>query len=656
MLLTLFSWSFIGFVLFSLGWGVCLAVEKIGRMPPVRDLDSLLIAGMVAATVHAEIFSLFSKIGCMAVCLLCVLVAVIWFFDHRAMERYWHEWWSRHCKRKWWFWVIIAIFTLFSAFLASETPSGYDSYNYHIPTIRWLEEYGIVKGLGNLHTRFAYNSAFLPLQALFSFAWLLGRSLHGMNAFLWCFVMVSGFGGLSPLRKGIGTSDMLRLLWMVLALGSVHWGGEPAITNSNMTLGAPHTDFMPLALTGWMFVKWCELCEGGRASPAHFGLLALVGVFAVTVKLSAAALVCFGVWALTMLFLSRSWRAIMVLFAGGGIVLAPFVARNILLSGYLVYPAIPLQCSAMDWKVPDITAQSDSLVIRYFARHHGGLDSWPVMQQDAFSHWFPEWFVHLSRIQQLGTVGSALLYGMGLLIWLGRLNKKRIGLFRQQGVLPVVSGIGFLYFILVAPTARFGAWWMYVGPAWGVGFCMERGLAHVRTRRTALWGTLAVRLLFGAIVAVCIGRAIHVPQMVWRMKTAGKWMPNDYWEEPIKRAWMEIGKTNFFYAWDRAGNVQQEAMDGYYGLNGYAGFPGTETRQTLSQIEMRGQKVKDGFRTIHAEDGIAYDFQGNTLSPEEALAILGIETEAGATGLSGTQDSVSTKKSDRPCKIVYCSE
>jgi hypothetical protein len=44
---------------------------------------------------------------------------------------------------------------------------AYDTDLYHAQTIRWYNEYGTPPGLGNLHTRLAFNSSWLSLAALF---------------------------------------------------------------------------------------------------------------------------------------------------------------------------------------------------------------------------------------------------------------------------------------------------------------------------------------------------------------------------------------------------------------------------------------------------------------------------------------------------------
>ncbi|MBQ2608911.1 MAG: hypothetical protein II586_00960, partial [Butyrivibrio sp.] len=89
----------------------------------------------------------------------------------------------------------------------------YDSDLYHAQAIRWIEEYGVVKGLGNLHVRLAYNSAAFPLSALFSMKFLqLDRSYHVMAGF---FALVLAWECVelkSIIRRGnIIISDFARL-------------------------------------------------------------------------------------------------------------------------------------------------------------------------------------------------------------------------------------------------------------------------------------------------------------------------------------------------------------------------------------------------------------------------------------------------------------
>jgi hypothetical protein len=47
-----------------------------------------------------------------------------------------------------------------------------DNETYYIQTIKWLNEFGFVKGLANLHPFFAQTSGWHILQSAFSFSYL----------------------------------------------------------------------------------------------------------------------------------------------------------------------------------------------------------------------------------------------------------------------------------------------------------------------------------------------------------------------------------------------------------------------------------------------------------------------------------------------------
>lgn len=95
-------------------------------------------------------------------------------------------------------------------------PQHYDTSLYHVQAIRWIEEYGVVPGLGNLHNRFVYNSAFMPLQALFSLEWICGQSLHTVNGYI-CALSVAYAIGTNSLVNGskLKLSDLIKIMILI---------------------------------------------------------------------------------------------------------------------------------------------------------------------------------------------------------------------------------------------------------------------------------------------------------------------------------------------------------------------------------------------------------------------------------------------------------
>lgn len=56
--------------------------------------------------------------------------------------------------------VVIIIVAIPVLILAKQHAFHHNTDLYHVQSIRWIEEYGIAPGLGNLHYHLAYNSAF----------------------------------------------------------------------------------------------------------------------------------------------------------------------------------------------------------------------------------------------------------------------------------------------------------------------------------------------------------------------------------------------------------------------------------------------------------------------------------------------------------------
>ena len=176
--------------------------------------------------------------------------------------------------------MIVAVLCLFFTLVwTTREPWHYDTGLYHAQAIRWIEEYGVVPGLGNLQMRFAYNSAFMSLQALFSLGWLVGQSLHSLNGFF-CFAALTW--ALTTIRvrsteerKAWQTSDWLKtamVIYIVIARNSISSCG---------------TDILSMLLLLYVGAKWCEAAEREEKSLNPWCFCCLLSVYALTVKLSA---------------------------------------------------------------------------------------------------------------------------------------------------------------------------------------------------------------------------------------------------------------------------------------------------------------------------------------------------------------------------------
>src|SRR5271157_4480007 len=100
--------------------------------------------------------------------------------------------------------VIIIIILIETSFYL---PKNYDTALYHAQAIRWIENFPAIPGLGNLHTRFAYNSGWFPLSAFFSMKFFSGISFHCLNGFILAISVLYFSGGISGLIAGKNSSS-----------------------------------------------------------------------------------------------------------------------------------------------------------------------------------------------------------------------------------------------------------------------------------------------------------------------------------------------------------------------------------------------------------------------------------------------------------------
>ena len=323
MFITLLHWLYIFSVCSILGAGLLTLTEHLTgihhRQKQEIPAERLFMAGTIGASLYAQVFSLFSKVGMIAQLLLLALCACIFYFVilHPSKNRsvsdvsyfYWigdilpsqfrqnHFSQGSHDKKKipplWELFLYLCILLLI-CFFSTRGPEHTDTSAYHALSIRFIEEYGVLKGLGNLMGNFAYNSSWLPFAALFSLKFLSPLSLHGVNGLLAAVLSLYAMRNLLRFRKHEGhAADMLRIaiLFYNIVVACV--------------LQSPATDQPAMLFTLYILLRYAEETEASgafskenatfSASKTHtLALHSIAAVFTASIKLSAAplAIIC----------------------------------------------------------------------------------------------------------------------------------------------------------------------------------------------------------------------------------------------------------------------------------------------------------------------------------------------------------------------------
>lgn len=331
--------------------------------------------------------------------------------------------------------------------IATRAPSNPDSGQYHAQAIRWIETYRAVPGLGNLLTRFAFNSSWFVTNAVFSLAFLGGRSFHLVPSVLFLGIIFYSLTGIDQLlKKQLRLSVLFKALLIPLAFNFL-----PAEVSS------PGTD-LPVTLIAWVLIaEWIRLREEKDEDHLVLSTILWVAVvFCVTIKLSAVVLLIGGAIILLTRRITHKRDFLLLNLGLAAAIALPWLIRNVILSGYLVYPFPAIDLFKVDWKIPLVNALSDMNSIQNWAKLPGS--DLAKLENLPFSTWFPEWWADQTLFRRLILLVISAAPAIYLLIALFPWKGKERFMESARVYFPAVVFVyaGFVFWFLTSPAFRFG--------------------------------------------------------------------------------------------------------------------------------------------------------------------------------------------------------
>ena len=539
------SWIIIGFSAFL--WGAVFTGPFLENKKE-QQLALIMFSGLCALTVYSEFFSLFAKVG-LSARILMLLADIAFLFFKRNNIRYILE--SAGKSFSWWKILWAALSCIIVLPLASSYIINSDTYLYHAQCIRWIEEYGVVKGIGNLHSRIAFNSSFLCLQALFSFREIAGQSMHSVNGFVaWLMLTYAGTSVKAWKHKKIYISDGLRLsvLFFLNAVSS--------------EFSSPGTDLMAHCLTFYIFIEWISGLEEESDQTDTQALLSILSVYALTLKLSAALLILFAIIPAIRLIKEKQWSKFFSAIIAGLAILLPFCWRNVIISGYLIYPMEQLDLFSFDWKMPAWICRYERQRTKAWAEGIFGKEdlSAPV------SVWFPFWKNEQRTTLLQILCADAVICLSGMVITLSRVIRKND--WRFFPVCAIMSA-NLLYWFLSAPHIRFGRPALLIPLFFFIGITASR--IHLK------------KLPVISVVLMCLLMCYPVSGLLISARAEERHF--------IRSVDYEIFDMTEYPLGDFIIYIPSEGA-----FNGYYEFPAVLNLDTAEQIELRGTSLADGFR------------------------------------------------------------
>ncbi len=457
-------------------------------------------------------------------------------------------------------WITLAG-TMVVVLFALVPPYNTDSSGYHILAILWNESYKIVPGLANLFPQFGFNSAFMVLSAPFSFSDLAGQAIYPINP-----VLVLSFF-LWMLHKSYLYMDYRKpIIWLMLFI---------LFRQFPINIASPSADALASMLVFYCFFTLLETREKWLRHQ-WIPMLALA-LFAVTVKISTIPLLLLFIIPFTRYKNEKKKiiNAYLMMTAIAVIIFVPWLVRNVMLSGYLVFPVPLTGFLNVDWKVPVDIALQEKLHVSNAPRLVS--DDWEFVNSLPFTQWFPVWLQALwidNKFNALLTYFTFLspLYGVYILAN-NKSSKPYVAAY-------FIATAGLIFWLIGSPDVRFG--YHYMLPILFFPLLLVASKKSLNISGSLLKGFTLVTLLmcgYYAVIAIKMLSPFSPKQYALQPLRSAEYLTNN---ELSSFNFVMLNDTTKLYFHDRS----------HHSLN--APLPSSD--KFRKGISMRGATLQEGFR------------------------------------------------------------
>lgn len=224
---------------------------------------------------------------------------------------------------------------LFTIVLTQSATKPYliDNESYYIQTIKWINEFGYVKGLVNLHLFLGQNSSWHTLQAGFNFPFI-SNFFNDINGFIY---ITLGFLFVEKLSNASHKQHFFIGLTLVFSLFFMQF------------VNTPSPDLIVFLMSPYIVYEY--LVNGKNMSASKFNILFSSVLFLCFVKVTTIvfAIVILMLFIKNFKILKENIMRYIILSV---CVLGLFLLKNSIISGYLLYPTTAIDILHVDWKLP----------------------------------------------------------------------------------------------------------------------------------------------------------------------------------------------------------------------------------------------------------------------------------------------------------------
>lgn len=584
MISVLINWSYVFITAYIIGYFTLSRAYRFYKHERHIGIMSSVMAGLAITTAYAGFFSIFYKVGIVANIVMILFCVLFVWLDRthytdilsdinggKFIGRIFGSGSTRIIK-------VIAFLIFFVAALFFTTEGNFfsDSGYYHEQSIRWIEEFGTVKGSVHILKRLAYNSCYFCQCALYSMRDIFSQSLHCLSGFYG--ILVMGYA-LAGFNKSIKT-NAIRLAPFVYFI----------LLCSEIT--SPASDYPLVFSVFYVVIRWFELRDDNEEHYSPYALLSLFVVFLISIKLTVGCLILIVIKPAIAMIKEKRIKEIITSIMAGIIILLPYFIRNYIICGWLIYPFTKIDIFNPDWKLPMRHVQADADEIKVWGRGMGQIGG---QVTDSIKVWLPHWWEYMSVPNRMIVASAIIVLSVYLVYRVCRFISEviRHGI-KKTATEVVIDNIdryifeaallfSLLYWFFESPLFRYGVCYIFIAMFYAIGDILGEA-----------WNKSVIIKV--AVVLICVLTMIPFTNGIIEYF---KWnyecilynsdyeyfvMQEDY--PRVEYGTTEINGVTFYYPKEELGQI------------GYHMFPALWFNGT-DNVESRGDKITDGYRYKH---------------------------------------------------------
>ncbi|MEO0037720.1 MAG: hypothetical protein RIQ59_931 [Bacteroidota bacterium] len=423
MLLLILSWIYILITTVHLGYGTARFLKL-----NTNNFVLTAILGLFSATILGTIWACFGRINSeFHLFLLVVNFLFFWIYKKDIKTIYncfWLELIDLNSSLKLY---LKGISILIIAQCAAK-PFIIDNESYYIQTIKWINEYGLVKGLANLHIFFGQTSGWHITQSIFNFSFLYSN-FNDLSGY--CLLLGSVFA-IFRLDSYFEKSEKIDLIIGLLPIANVLLF---------QFISAPSPD-LPVYIFSFILFYYF-ITDFKAPSSSSFTIQVLLTLFILFIKPTAVALLL-----IPFLFLIANFKILKNKLVPSILisllVFALFIIKNTIITGYPLFPTRLISVNSFDFKVPN------ELIAFYFdeTKLYGFYSSQNEFHAMSWFQLIIKWLT-INKINALFNVTSILMVLFSSLFIYKFQNK------RSYWLLYLVMVLQFGLLLFTSPQFRF---------------------------------------------------------------------------------------------------------------------------------------------------------------------------------------------------------